>query len=259
LPGVGTNLQDRYEVGVVYRMNLKAWEVYRGATFGAADPQFAEWSRSRSGVYATNGAILTLFKRSTPDVPLPDLFCMALLARFEGYYPGYSGVFAKDLNALTWVVLKGHTNNRGGTVTLRSGDPLDTPAINFNYFSGGDDTDLNAVVEGIRFVRRVTHKLRERGLVAREELPGDTVVDDQGLAEFVRSSAWGHHACGTCPIGSPDLGGVLSSDFRVHHTRNLRVVDASVFPRIPGFFLVSAVYMIGEKAAEVILADAAEK
>ncbi len=137
LPGVGTNLQDRYEVGVVNRMNMKAWEVYRGATFDATDPQFAEWSRSRGGVYATNGAILTLFKRSTPDVPLPDLFCMALLARFEGYYPGYSGVFAKDLNALTWVVLKGHTSNRGGTVTLRSADPLDTPAINFNYFSDG--------------------------------------------------------------------------------------------------------------------------
>ncbi len=105
----------------------------------------------------------------------------------------------------------------------------------------------------------MTHKLRERGLVAREELPGDAVVDDEELAEFVRSNAWGHHACGTCPIGSPDANGVLSSDFRVHHTRNLRVVDASVFPRIPGFFIVSAVYMIGEKAADVILADAAGK
>src|SRR5207247_437515 len=44
LPGVGTNLQDRYEVSVVYRMNMKAWEVYDGATFGAGDPQFLEWS-----------------------------------------------------------------------------------------------------------------------------------------------------------------------------------------------------------------------
>ena len=51
-------------------------------------------------------------------------------------------------------------------------------------------------------------------------------------------------------------GGVLSSDFRVHGTEGLRVVDASVFPRIPGYFIVSAVYMIGEKAADVILADA---
>jgi choline dehydrogenase-like flavoprotein len=48
---------------------------------------------------------------------------------------------------------------------------------------------------------------------------------------------------------------VLSSDFRVHGTQGLRVVDASVFPRIPGFFIVSAIYMIGEKAADVILSD----
>jgi choline dehydrogenase-like flavoprotein len=49
--------------------------------------------------------------------------------------------------------------------------------------------------------------------------------------------------------------GVLDSRFRVHGTQGLRVVDASVFPRIPGFFIVSAVYMVGEKAAEVILED----
>src|SRR4029079_12629811 len=67
LPGVGANLQDRYEVSVVYRMNMTAWEVYDGATFGAGDPQFADWSGRRAGVYATNGSVLTLFKRSAPD------------------------------------------------------------------------------------------------------------------------------------------------------------------------------------------------
>lgn len=60
----------------------------------------------------------------------------------------------------------------------------------------------------------------------------------------------------TCPIGTLENGGVLSGDFKVHGTRGLRVVDASVFPRIPGFFIVSAVYMVGEKAADVILANA---
>src|SRR5206468_653001 len=173
-------------------------------------------------------------------------------ANFRGYYPGYSGVFARDLNALTWVVLKGHTSNRAGRVTLRSSDPLDPPAINFNYFADGDD-DLKAVVDGIRFVRRISGKLREQGLIAREEVPGDDLVGDRELADFVRLNAWGHHACGTCPIGAADANGVLRPDFRVHHTQNLRVVDASVFPRIPGFFILSAVYMIGEKAADVIL------
>jgi choline dehydrogenase len=73
------------------------------------------------------------------------------------------------------------------------------------------------------------------------------------LAQFVRDNAWGHHASCTCPIGPRDRFGVLASDFTVHGVRGLRVVDASVFPRIPGFFIVSAVYMIGEKAADVIL------
>ncbi len=72
----------------------------------------------------------------------------------------------------------------------------------------------------------------------------------------MRRHAWGHHACGTCAIGPANRGGVVDSDFRVHHTTNLRVVDASVFPRIPGFFIACAVYLIGEKAADVILADA---
>jgi choline dehydrogenase-like flavoprotein len=73
------------------------------------------------------------------------------------------------------------------------------------------------------------------------------------LRRFVRERAWGHHASCTCAIGPREAGGVLSSDFRVHGVDGLRVVDASVFPRIPGFFIACAVYMIGEKAAEAIL------
>jgi choline dehydrogenase len=69
----------------------------------------------------------------------------------------------------------------------------------------------------------------------------------------VRANAWGHHASCSCSIGPMSAGGVLSSDFRVHGVTGLRVVDASVFPRIPGFFISSSVYMIGEKAADVLI------
>ena len=71
----------------------------------------------------------------------------------------------------------------------------------------------------------------------------------------MRNTAWGHHASCSCAIGPRAGGGVLDSDFRVHGAAGLRVVDASVFPRIPGFFIASAVYMIAEKAADVILAS----
>jgi choline dehydrogenase-like flavoprotein len=254
LRGVGKNLQDRYEVGVVHRAS-DPWAVLEGATFAKGDPQYRQWEEGRNGVYTTNGAVLAVVKRSERDLPVPDLFCFALLGRFEGYFPRYSDAIRKRLDYLTWCILKAHTVNRGGEVTLRSADPRDVPDVNFRYFTEGTDTqgrDLDAVVDGIKFVRRLTAELRrEKRLV--EELP---VASDEALRAFVRNNAWGHHASCTCAIGPEASGGVLTSDFKVHGVRGLRVVDASVFPRIPGFFIVSAVDMIAEKAAEVILADA---
>src|SRR5439155_921675 len=93
-------------------------------------------------------------------------------------------------------------------------------------------------------------------LFAKEELPGDDVQSDADLRRFVRDHAWGHHASCTCAIGPEASGGVLTADFKVHRTQGLRVVDASVFPRTPGLFIVSAIYMIGEKAADAIVASA---
>ena len=259
LEGVGQNLQDRYEVGVVNRMR-EQWEVLNGAKFAKGDPQFAQWSDGRHGVYTTNGAVLGVIKKSAPEQPVPDLLCFALLGYFRGYFPGYSALFAQRLNYLTWAILKGHTVNRRGVVKLRSKDPLDMPDVNFHYFEegtgGAADQDLDAVVDGIKFVRAMTRDLKRDGLIAEEELPGEQVQTDDQLREYVRDNAWGHHASCTCPIGPADQGGVLSSDFRVHGAQGLRVVDASVFPRIPGLFILSAVYMVGEKAADVILNQA---
>jgi choline dehydrogenase len=251
LPGVGKNLQDRYEIAVGNRMNFPQWHVYNGVKFSSGDPQFQQWNLCRSGIYATNGSVLSFFKRSPVAEGPPDLFCMALLANFQGYSPNYSHLFAKDLNYLTWVVLKAHTRNRAGEVTLRSSDPRDVPRINFRYLQDGSEQDLEAMLDGIRFVRTLTSGLRKQNLMS-EEFPGDALRTDEELKDYIRNNAWGHHASCTCAIG-PDRDAVLSSDFRVHGTMGLRVVDASVFPRIPGVFIVSAVYMIGEKAADVIL------
>jgi choline dehydrogenase-like flavoprotein len=254
LPGVGKNLQDRYEIAVVNRRKSN-WTAYKGAKFSPGDPQFNEWKTRGTGVYASNGSVLTLFRQSKHSARLPDLFCMSLLAPFRGYFPGYSRAFTDHLNFLTWVVLKAHTGNRKGEVTLRSADPRDTPLIDFKYFEQGGEEDLDAVVEGIRYVRRLTEGLIREGVIEKEDFPGKEFETDQQLRDFVRHNCWGHHASCSCAIGPPEQNGVLTSDFRVHGTRGLRVVDASVFPRIPGFLIVSAVYMIGEKAADVILAD----
>ena len=257
LNGVGRNLQDRYEVAVVNRMK-KSWDALNGATFTTADPQYRAWATRRQGIYTTNGSLLCVIQRSGAGKPVPDLFCYALLGDFRGYQPGYSESFRQRHDYLTWVVLKGHTNNRGGSVTITSPDPRVRPVINFRYFDEGTDAggdDLQAVVDGVRLARRMTAGMKP-DLVLSEELPGDDVTSDADLKTFVQDQAWGHHASCTCAIGAEANGGVLTSDFKVHRTERLRVVDASVFPRVPGLFIVSAIYMIGEKAADVIIADA---
>ena len=257
LPGVGKNLQDRYEVGVINRMSFERWKILDGATFSRGDPQYREWASGRGGVYSSNGAVLAAILKSLPERPLPDLFCFALLGLFGGYFPGYSAAEVTKPNYLTWAILKAHTQNRAGEVRLRSTDPRDTPLIDFHYFEEGSDAageDLDSMVAGIRFVRKLTKEIKDRGLIAAEEQPGDALQSDDELKDFVRTHAWGHHASCTCAIGPQSGGGVIGGDFRVHGAAGLRVVDASVFPRIPGFFIASGVYMVAEKAADVILA-----
>ncbi len=250
LEGVGRNLQDRYEVGVVHRMK-QSFQALAGATFTKGDGPYEQWRKHRKGIYESNGALLGVTRQSA-NAPAPDLFCFGLVGNFHGYYPGYSKLAATQHDQLTWAILKAHTENRGGEVTLRSADPLVSPDVNFHYFEEGTDkagADLDAVVEGIRFVRRLTAGLE---VIKSEEMPGSAVQTDDELKEYVRNNAWGHHASCTCRIGKESDNGVLDSRFRVHGVAGLRVVDASIFPRIPGFFIVSAIYIAAEKAADVI-------
>ena len=255
LPGVGENLQDRYEVGVVSRLRDDRFTLLDGCSFappvgdGAEDRCFTAW-RHGKGAYTSNGAVVAI-------VPRADLFIFGLPARFEGYYPGYSGDLARQRDVFTWAILKAHTQNTAGSVTLRSRDPRVTPRIDFRYFdegSPGGDEDLDAVVWGVEFVRRMAHR---SGMDAAELVPGGSVGTPAEVREFVRTHAWGHHASCTCKIGrDDDPMAVLDGRFRVRGARNLRVVDASAFPRIPGYFIVTPTYMISEKASDAVLADA---
>src|SRR5262249_14969477 len=148
-------------------------------------------------------------------------------------------------NLWSWVILKAYTSNSGGVVQLRSGDPFRQPEINFHSFDEGPlghEDDMQALVNGIRYIRQLTGSCRSP---FRYELqPGSHLPDDSAaLRDWIRREAWGHHACGTCRIGRDpwraDIGqlcdteAVVDSEFRVHGVTGLRVVDASVFPYIP--------------------------
>ncbi len=261
LPGVGRNLQDRYEVGVVSRMAFEEWKVLAGARFGRGDPQHREWANRRRGVYASNGAILGVSARSAPARAAPRPLLLRRCSRSSrATTPATPSPSPSACDYLTWAILKGHTGNRAGEVTLRSSDPREPPARQLPLLRGGQRPGGRGPRLGRRrhqarppHQRRAPARRAHRGGGACR---GSTCGRTPSCASFVRAHAWGHHAACTCPIGPREQGGVLSADFRVHGTRGLRVVDASVFPRIPGFFPVSAVYMAAEKAADDILAAA---
>jgi choline dehydrogenase len=272
LPGVGTNLQDRYEIAAITEVH-KDFVLLENLAMGEPTPgeqpdaALKEWRENKTGIYTSNAVIVGILKKSRPELPAPDLFIFAVPGFFKGYYKGYSQDRANPNlpnkhNILTWLVMKAHTKNRAGTVTLRSADPRDVPEINFHYFyegtDRGDSEDLDALVEGFEFVRKINRIAMHRGVVKREIWPSQesNVENDAGIREFITREAWGHHASCSCPIGADgDPMAVLDSRFRVRGVRNLRVVDASVFPRIPGTFIVTNVYMISEKASDVIAED----
>jgi len=269
-PGVGGNLQDRYEVGVVARAS-KPFALFEDATFrGPAagregDRLFEAWRTEGKGLYATNGAVLGFLGRSSvAEHGEPDLFIFGVPGLFNGYYTGWSSeAVAAPYDKWTWLLLKAHARFRG-RVSLQSSDPLDPPAIDFKYFERGPDgvlttdaaKDLVAMREGVRLITRLMEGSTQLALHP-DVMRGIDLATDAGIDRFVQDRAWGHHASCTCKIGGPDdRDAVLDAAFRVRGVQGLRVVDASVFPRIPGFFVVMPIYMIAEKAADAILADA---
>lgn len=256
LPGVGENLQDRYEVAVITQMNSD-FNFTENCTPGKpSDPCMAQFEQGK-GVYTSNATFAGHIRKSNPARPVPDLFIFGLPVPYQGYYPGWSKPLSKVGNQFSWTVLKAHTRNRAGSVKLRSSDPRDTPEINFHYFTEGNDIegeDLESVINGVEFVRRMNSHIAD---ISQEVFPGPTVQSREEIIKFVEAEAWGHHASCSNKMGQKnDPMAVVDSEFRVHGTQNLRVVDASVFPRVPGYFIVTPIYMISEKASDVILASA---
>jgi len=261
LPGVGQNLQDRYEVSVVTEFD-QAFTIAKDCTFGEeGDPCLEEYySGALNRTYASNGLIVGIKKRYSKGRKHPELFVFGSPGRFEGYVPGFAKHGVEKKNFFTWAVLKGYSQNDTGTVRLRSADPTDAPAINFRYFDDGraGDYDLDAVKEGLALARSINSRARTLGWLDQnrdhETFPGPEIQSDAQIKEFIKKEAWGHHASCSNKMGTPDDPlAVVDAKCKVYGTSNLRIVDASVFPKIPGLFIVLPLYILAEKASEEIL------
>jgi choline dehydrogenase len=267
---VGTNLPDRYEVGVIGEARTD-FTITKDCTFGytTPDPCLEKWKNGRTvigkGVYATSGIAIAATKKSSTAGQAessndPDLFIAGAPANFKGYFPGYAYDALKDARHWVWIILKARARNNAGTVSLVSTDPQQMPKITMNSLDtgvttdGAADKDLQAIYEGVQFGRRAFDKVVPLGGSFTETWPGANVSSEADVKEFIKNEAWGHHASCTCPIGSDnDPMAVLDSNFKVRGVDGLRVVDASVFPKIPGYYIAVPIYMISEKAADVII------
>ncbi|KAE8151510.1 hypothetical protein BDV25DRAFT_138745 [Aspergillus avenaceus] len=264
LPGVGTNLQDHYEISVQGRVP-KDWAVLDGCTFsenGVADPCIDRWETPTAilkdrGIYSSPGLAATMFYKSSATADDSyDVFVFGGPVNFRGYFPDYSVNATSEHDWFTWAILKAHPRNTAGRVTLKSADPLEMPEIVFNYFDTGVndyDADLQALYEAVELARDAFDR---QVVEINEVLPGPDVQSKEAIQQYAKDTAWGHHASCTCPIGSDDDPmAVLDSKFRVRGVNGLRVVDASVYPKIPGTFTAVSTYMVAEKAADEILSE----
>ncbi|KAH8668744.1 GMC oxidoreductase [Xylariales sp. PMI_506] len=261
LPGVGGNMQDRYEFGVVGQSSSD-FVLLEDCTFlQGDDPCYDNWIAGQGGLkggYTTNGIAFGWLHHSSVAGHDPDLFLGGVPAYLNGYKPGYSISSTSSLNTWTWLTLKARSRNNAGTVNLTSANPRDVPNITFRTLQDGGDEDIQAVVEGMKYGIKAFEDLIPLDGSFERVWPPANVSTDAELEQFARDEVWGHHASCTAPIGADDDPlAVLDSSFRVRGVDGLRVVDASVFPKIPGMYIVTAIYMVSEKAADVIIADAA--
>lgn len=238
-PGVGKNMQDNQEMPII------------GKVSGAQAGGFSQ-------------PIIMMKTPHTPDGER-DMFVMqGPNFAFRGFWPSNQtnrDCCTEQPNIYGISMVKNHPQNKAGYVRLRSANPQDTPEINFMHFEQGRDVDMGAMKDTIAWARKMYAGATGVSIAAVEP-PCPNGPDANGYCgqadeDWIIGQTFGHHPGCTAPIGGDDdKAAVLDSRFRVRGVKGLRVVDASVFPRLPGVFPVVATFMVSEKASDTILEEA---
>lgn len=248
LPGVGQNLQDHLDSVLSYTSrDTDLFGIGLGALVTQIG-QYRQWRRDGTGLLATPFAEGGAFFRSSPQTDRPDLqlhFCISIVDdHARKLHRGYG------FSCHVCVV---RPKSRG-EVFLQSTNPLDAPGIDPKFLS--DERDLELMRAGVKTMQKIL-KANAFGGYRHQELYTAGMQTDEEIEQHIRSRADTiYHPVGTCKMGMDEMA-VVDPQLRVHGLENLRVVDASIMPRLIGGNTNAPTFMIAEKAADMILASSA--
>jgi choline dehydrogenase-like flavoprotein len=245
LPGVGEHLHDHPDVVQVvdaphlkdlFGLSLRGAMRVLGGIF--------EWRRQRSGMLTTNFAEAGGFIKSRPDEARPDLQLHFVIGKLIDH--GRKTVFGHGYSCHVCLL---QPKSRG-RVALASADPLVAPLIDPNFLAERDDVER--LVRGFKLMRTILQQPALAGYAGRELETSAQARSDDEIEGFIRNHADTiYHPVGTCRMGPGPLD-VVDAQLRVRGMQGLRVVDASVMPRIVSGNTNAPTIMIAEKAADMI-------
>jgi choline dehydrogenase len=253
--GVGANLQDHYVVSMQYRLNncvsvnelSRGWRLVREA---------ARYAASRKGLLTMSAAHVQAYVRTRPGLDGPDVQFHILPATVDVEKFVSKQIWELEkLPGLTFAACQLRPESRG-TIHVKSADPFAPPSIRPNYLSTPLDRDT--IVAGLRWGRVIAGQQALSPYMGDELLPTTAVESDADLLEFARQSGSTiYHPVGTCAMGrAGDPNAVVDPELRVRGVEGLRVVDASVMPRLVSGNTNAPTIMIAEKASDMIRAAA---
>lgn len=247
-PGVGGNLQEHCGPWMT-------WEVRPPTMNNQYNPialagALLRWWRHRDGLMTMPGSESIAFVKSRPDLPEADAQIHFTPVGLD--HEGSKHRIYKHA-AVSLIPNLGNPSGRG-EVRLRSANPEDPPLIRPVLL---DERDVPAFVGLVRLCRKIMDSAPMRDHVVREVRPGPTAATDEEITAYLKSKSVPHyHPAGTCKMGSDPLA-VVDARCRVHGVEGLRVVDASIAPTLVNANTNAMAIMIGERAADLIKADAA--
>ncbi|MFL6627721.1 MAG: GMC family oxidoreductase [Vitreoscilla sp.] len=247
LPGVGRNLHDHLDaVQVVNAPMLKETIGVSPGCIARVLKAIPEWRSRRSGLLTTNFAESGGFIKSQASEPIPDLQLHFVVAKLVDH--GRKTVFGHGYSGHVCVL---RPKSRG-SITLASADPMAAPLIDPNFLAEPDD--VARMVRGFRLMRELFQQPALKSLGGHEHPRSAAATSDAEIERFIRGYADTiYHPVGTCRMGTGALD-VVGADLRIHGLEGIRVVDASMMPRIIGGNTNAPTIMVAEKASDMIKA-----